>query len=43
MSGVRDISSESVEVKEDRGFDVEAEDRIGDGYFLDPTRYIFYK
>ncbi|KAM8909659.1 protein farnesyltransferase/geranylgeranyltransferase type-1 subunit alpha [Spinachia spinachia] len=43
MSGVEEISSESVEVKEDREFDAEAGDRIGDDYFLDTTRYIFYK
>lgn len=43
MSGVEEISNESVDPKEDKEFDVEAEDQLGDDYFVDPTRYIFYR
>ncbi|XP_068570418.1 protein farnesyltransferase/geranylgeranyltransferase type-1 subunit alpha [Cebidichthys violaceus] len=43
MSGVEEISNESLEVKEDKGFDVESEDHIEDDYSLDPTRYIFFR
>lgn len=43
MSGVEETSSESVEVKEDTEFDVEAEDHLGDGFVVDHTRYIFYR
>uniref|UniRef100_A0A8C9Y9F9 Protein farnesyltransferase/geranylgeranyltransferase type-1 subunit alpha n=1 Tax=Sander lucioperca TaxID=283035 RepID=A0A8C9Y9F9_SANLU len=43
MSGVEEISDESVEVKEGEEFDVEAEDHLRDDFLLDPTRYIFYR
>lgn len=43
MSGVEEISNEPVEVKEDKEFDVEAEDQLEDDYFHDPTRYMFYR
>ncbi|KAF1384336.1 hypothetical protein PFLUV_G00117270 [Perca fluviatilis] len=43
MSGIEEISNESVEVKEDEEFDVEAEDHLRDDFFHDPTRYIFYR
>ncbi|XP_034399893.1 protein farnesyltransferase/geranylgeranyltransferase type-1 subunit alpha [Cyclopterus lumpus] len=43
MSGVEEITNESVEVKGGKEFDVEADDNLGDDYFLDPTRYIFYR
>lgn len=43
MSGVEDISTESVDIKEDKEFDVEAEDHLGGDYFVDPTRYLFYR
>ncbi|XP_069568264.1 protein farnesyltransferase/geranylgeranyltransferase type-1 subunit alpha [Brachyistius frenatus] len=43
MSGVEETLNESVEVKEDKEFDVEAEDQLGDDYGLDPTRYMFYR
>ncbi|KAF3837987.1 hypothetical protein F7725_009755 [Dissostichus mawsoni] len=42
MSGAEDLSNESVELKEDKQFDVEAEDNLEDDYF-DPTRYMFYR
>lgn len=44
MSDVEETSNNSVDVKEDVEFDVEAEgDQLGDDYFVDPTRYIFYR
>lgn len=44
MSGVEETLNNSVDVKEDAEFDVEAEeDQFGDDYFVDPTRYIFYR
>lgn len=43
MSGVEEISNNSLDIKEDRGFDVEAEDQLDDGFFVDPTRYLFYR
>lgn len=43
MSGVEETSNESVEVNEDKEFDVEAEDQLGDDYGLDPTRYLFFR
>lgn len=43
MSGVEETSNDSVEVKENKEFDVEAEDHLGDDYVVDPTRYIFYR
>ncbi|XP_075959436.1 protein farnesyltransferase/geranylgeranyltransferase type-1 subunit alpha [Anarhichas minor] len=43
MSGVEEISNESLEVKEDKEFHVESDDHIEDDYFLDPTRYIFFR
>lgn len=43
MSGVEETSNNSVDIKEEREFDVEAEDHLGDGYFVDPTRYLFYR
>lgn len=42
MSAIEDISNESVDVKEDIEFDVEAEDHLEDE-FVDPTRYMFYR
>lgn len=42
MSVVEETSNNSVDVKEDREVDGEAEE-IGDDYFVDPTSYIFYK
>ncbi|XP_056899091.1 protein farnesyltransferase/geranylgeranyltransferase type-1 subunit alpha [Takifugu flavidus] len=42
MSVVEETSNNSVAVKEDREVDGEAEE-IGDDYFVDPTRYIFYR
>lgn len=42
MSVVEETSNNSVDVKEDREVDGEAEE-IGDDYFVDPTRYIFYR
>lgn len=43
MSGAEETSNEPLNVKEDKEFDVEAEDHIGDDYFVDPTRYLFYR
>lgn len=43
MSGVEETLNESADVKEDKEFDVEAEDQLGDDYFGDPTRYKFYR
>lgn len=43
MSSVEDVSSESAAVKEDKAFDVEAEDQFRDDYGVDPTRYMFYR
>lgn len=34
---------ESVQVNEDKEFDVEVEEHIEDEFAVDPTRYIFYK
>lgn len=38
-----ETSNESVDVKEDKEFDVDAEDHLEDDYFADPTRYKFYR
>ncbi|XP_037531963.1 protein farnesyltransferase/geranylgeranyltransferase type-1 subunit alpha [Nematolebias whitei] len=43
MSSVEDVSSESAAVKEDKAFDVEAEEQFRDDYGVDPTRYTFYR
>ncbi|KAG8004249.1 Protein farnesyltransferase/geranylgeranyltransferase type-1 subunit alpha [Nibea albiflora] len=43
MSGVEETLNESVDVKEDKEFDVEADEHVGDDYFVDPTRYLFYR
>lgn len=43
MSGVEETSNEPLGVKDDKEFDVEAEDHLGDDYFADPTRYLFYR
>ncbi|KAF3693595.1 Protein farnesyltransferase/geranylgeranyltransferase type-1 subunit alpha [Channa argus] len=50
MSGIEETSNESVEFNDDAEFDAEdhqlmidAEDHLGDEYFADPTRYIFYR
>lgn len=44
MSGVEETSNNSVDIKEDAEFDLEAEeDHLDDDYFVDPTRYIFYR
>lgn len=42
MSVAEDTSNNSVDVKEDRQVDGEA-DELDDDYFVDPTRYIFYR
>lgn len=34
---------ESVQVNEDKEFDVEIEEHIEDEFAVDPTRYIFYR
>lgn len=41
MSVVEETSNNSVDVKEDREVDGEADEL--DDYFVDPTRYIFYR
>ncbi|KAF7658233.1 hypothetical protein LDENG_00015810 [Lucifuga dentata] len=41
MSGMEETSNESVEVKEDKEFDVEADH--GFDYGADPSRYLFYR
>lgn len=44
MSAVEETSNNSMDVKEDAEFDVEAEeDKLDDDYFGDPTRYMFYR
>lgn len=44
MSAVEETSNNSMDVKEDAEFDVEAEeDNLDDDYFGDPTRYMFYR
>lgn len=43
MSGVEETLNHPVDLKEDREFDVEPENQAGDGYFADPTRYLFYR
>ncbi len=43
MSGLEETSNESIDVKEDKEFDVDAEDHLEDDYFADPTRYKFYR
>ncbi|XP_030595129.1 protein farnesyltransferase/geranylgeranyltransferase type-1 subunit alpha [Archocentrus centrarchus] len=43
MSSVEESSVESVEVKEDQEFDVEAGELTGDESAVDPTRYVFYR
>lgn len=42
MSVVEETPNNSVDVKEDREVDGEA-DELKDDYFVDPTRYIFYR
>lgn len=42
MSVVEETSNNSVDVKEDRDVDGEA-DELDDDYFVDPNRYIFYR
>lgn len=42
MSVVEETSNNSVDVKEDREVVEEADD-VDDDYFVDPTRYIFYR
>lgn len=42
MSGLLETLDEPVDAKEDKEFDVQAEDNFCDEYF-DPTRYIFYR
>lgn len=42
MSVVEETSNNSVDEKEDREVDGEA-DELDDDYFVDPTRYIFYR
>lgn len=42
MSVVEETPNNSVDVKEDREVDGEAEE-LDDDYFVDPTRYIFYR
>ncbi|XP_013865864.1 protein farnesyltransferase/geranylgeranyltransferase type-1 subunit alpha [Austrofundulus limnaeus] len=43
MSSMDETSAESAEVKEDKEFDVEAEEKFKDDYGVDPTRYMFYR
>lgn len=44
MSVAEETSNNSMDVKEDAEFDVEAEeDNLDDDYFGDPTRYMFYR
>ncbi|XP_017259841.1 protein farnesyltransferase/geranylgeranyltransferase type-1 subunit alpha [Kryptolebias marmoratus] len=43
MSSVEEVSNESSEVKEEKQFDVEAEDQFEGDYGADPTRYLFYR
>ena len=43
MSGVDETSNDSAEPKEDKDFDLEAEDQLGDDCDIDPTRYMFYR
>lgn len=42
MSVPEETSNNSVDLKEDREVDGEA-DELVDDYFVDPTRYIFYR
>ena len=42
MSVVEETSNNSVAVKEDREVEREVEE-LEDDYFVDPTRYIFYR
>lgn len=42
MSVVEESSNNSVDVKEDREVVGEADD-VDDDYFVDPTRYMFYR
>nr|XP_046261347.1 protein farnesyltransferase/geranylgeranyltransferase type-1 subunit alpha [Scatophagus argus] len=43
MSGVEETSNNLLDTKEEKEFDVEPVDHPGDDYFVDPTRYIFYR
>ncbi|XP_076018999.1 protein farnesyltransferase/geranylgeranyltransferase type-1 subunit alpha [Genypterus blacodes] len=43
MSAVEDISSESVGVKENTDYDVEADGHLGSEYGADPSRYSLYR
>lgn len=44
MSAAEETSNNSMDVKEDAEFDVEAEeDNAEDDFFGDPTRYMFYR
>lgn len=41
MSGLEETSQSAIDIKEDTEFD--AEDQLADDYFVDPTRYLFYR
>lgn len=43
MSAEEEISNESVGVKEDNEYDVEADDHLGFDCGADPSRYSFYR
>lgn len=44
MSAAEETSNNSMDVREDAEFDVEAEeDTAEDDFFGDPTRYMFYR
>lgn len=41
MSGLEETSQSAIGIKEDTEFD--ADDQLADDYFVDPTRYLFYR